>query len=187
MLLFLHADTSLPPAYDRTVAKTLARPGVAAGAFGLAIDSPRRALRMIAWAANQRSRWLGLPYGDQAIFLSAGLFRKLGGFADLPVMEDFELIRRVRRHGRVAIADGFATTAARRWVRHGLWRTTFTHQLTIAAYYLGVSPARMAQWRNQIPPSSTESDKPRRPVLPSLAGPIEAPTPLSPHHRTNRD
>ena len=70
----------------------------------LRIDGTRRAFRFIEWMVNLRSRWLQMPYGDQAIFLRAETFRRLGGFAELPIMEDFEFIRRLRRHGTIAIA-----------------------------------------------------------------------------------
>jgi hypothetical protein len=97
LLLFLHADTCLPEGFDRTIRQTLAQPGVVAGAFRLAIDGPGRGLRWVEWGVNLRSRLLQMPYGDQAIFLKAEVFHHLGGFPDLPMMEDFELVRRLRK------------------------------------------------------------------------------------------
>ena len=87
-----------------------------------------------------------MPYGDQAIFLSSELFRNLGGYADLPFMEDFEFVRRLRRHGRIEVLSEPVLTSARRWRQVGTWRTTLINQLAIAAYFAGVSPARIGSW-----------------------------------------
>jgi hypothetical protein len=99
---------------------------------------------------NWRSRHLQLPYGDQALFMSAGTFRQAGGYADVSVMEDFILVRNLRRLGRIALADAEAVTSARRWARHGLVRVTLINQLIIFGYLLGVSPERLARWRNCV-------------------------------------
>lgn len=146
LLLFLHADSRLPAGFDGEVRRLLARPDVAAGAFRLAIDPNSRALRLIAAVANWRARRLELPYGDQALFLHAGLFEDLGGFPELPLMEDFELVRRLRRRGRIAIAPRSVRTSARRWRELGVGRTTLINQLAVAAYLAGVDPASIARW-----------------------------------------
>ncbi len=86
VLLFLHADPALPPEFTRHVARAMAGPNVAAGAFELGIDAPHRALRLIEAAVNRRSRLFGLPYGDQAIFLSARIFREIGGYPEADAM-----------------------------------------------------------------------------------------------------
>jgi len=146
LLLFLHADTRLPARWERTVRKTLAAPGVAAGAFRLGIDTRRPGVHFIARAANLRSRVLQLPYGDQAIFLRRSLFDRLGGFADLPIMEDFDLVRRLRAMGRVVTADQAVVTSARRWRRLGIVRTWVINQAVLAAFHAGLPPARIAGW-----------------------------------------
>jgi hypothetical protein len=87
-----------------------------------------------------------MPYGDQAIFLSAETFRAIGGFPDLPIMEDFELVRRLRRRGRIAVADASVTTSARRWNALGPLRITWINQMVVVGYYLGVAPERLARW-----------------------------------------
>ena len=87
-----------------------------------------------------------MPYGDQALFLKAETFRSVGGFPELPIMEDFELVRRLRRRGRIAVADAAVTTSARRWDALGALRATWTNQMVIVGYYLGVSPERLARW-----------------------------------------
>lgn len=145
-LIFLHADTRLPPDFARQARRTLDRPGTAAGAFRLRIDGQGAGLHLIAAAANWRSRLLQMPYGDQALFLKRDRFWQLGGFPALPLMEDFELVRRLRRHGRIRLAPGHALTSARRWHTLGLAKTWLVNQWVIAAYSLGVSPTRLARW-----------------------------------------
>jgi len=89
-----------------------------------------------------------MPYGDQAIFMRAGLFREIDGFPEIPIMEDFELVRRLRRRGPIEIAPAAVATSARRWLAKGTLRTTLKNQVIIMGYFLGVSPARLARWYN---------------------------------------
>ena len=145
-LLFLHADTRLPEGFDGDVRQILTGSGVAAGAFQLQIDAPSARLRLIEKAANWRSRYLQMPYGDQAIFLRKELFREMGGFPDLPIMEDFQLIRRLQGEGRIVIAPAAVVTSARRWKKLGAVRTTFINQLMIIGFYLGFEPSSLARW-----------------------------------------
>jgi rSAM/selenodomain-associated transferase 2/rSAM/selenodomain-associated transferase 1 len=145
-LLFLHSDTRLPRGFDHYVRRTLAEPGTLAGAFELRIDGNLAGLRFIERTANWRSRLFGLPYGDQAIFLQAGLFRYLGGFAEIPIMEDFELMRRLRKVGRIVIVPVPVLTSARRWKKIGIWQTTMINYAIPVAYSMGVSPSRLARW-----------------------------------------
>jgi rSAM/selenodomain-associated transferase 2 len=145
-LLFLHADTRLPEGFDGHVRQILTGSGVAAGAFQLQIDAPSARLRLIEKAANWRSRYLQMPYGDQAIFLRKELFCEMGGFPDLPIMEDFQLIRRLQGEGRIVIAPAAVVTSARRWKKLGALRTTLLNQSMILGFYLGLEPARLARW-----------------------------------------
>jgi GT2 family glycosyltransferase len=130
------------------VAETIDSPGVSGGAFRFRLDQRGAAMRLIEWMVDCRSRLLQLPYGDQAIFVRAETFRSVGGFPNTPIMEDYELIRRLRRVGRIAIADGDAVTSARRYRRMGWWRATWTNQVCLIAYGLNVAPERIARWRN---------------------------------------
>jgi rSAM/selenodomain-associated transferase 2 len=155
-LLFLHADTHLPDGYQSRIEETLSRPGVIAGAFRLKIGSPRRCLRLIERLANFRSERMGLPYGDQGIFLRKSVFDEAGGFPEQPIMEDYELMRRLKRRGRVALANAAAVTSARRWERLGVIKTTLINQLVIIGYLLGVKPERLkalysGERRNKTP------------------------------------
>jgi len=144
VLLFLHADTTLPSNWGHVVVESLGQPGVAAGAFGFQIAASVRGKRMLEWATNWRSRRGGLPYGDQALFLKRAVFEEEGGFADLPIMEDYELARRLRRRGRIVTVTEPAITSGRRWERLGVLRATLRNQLVIAGYHLGVQPQRLA-------------------------------------------
>jgi rSAM/selenodomain-associated transferase 2 len=149
ILLFLHADTRLPVGFADHIRTALSKQGVVAGAFQLAIDGPGIGLRIIEKLANLRSRWLGLPYGDQAMFLPKSLFQELGGFPDQPIMEDFELARRLAKRGKIVILPLAVVTAARRWQRLGLLKTTLLNQAIVIAYLYGVSPDRLARWYRQ--------------------------------------
>jgi rSAM/selenodomain-associated transferase 2 len=145
-LVFLHADTRLPVGFADHVRRILTTPGVAAGAFEMKIDGSFPGLRIIERVANWRSRYLKTPYGDQVIFLRKKTFIQSGCFPELPIMEDFELIRRVRRQGRIAMAPAAALTSPRRWQRVGPWRVTLINQVVILGFFLGVDPVRLARW-----------------------------------------
>lgn len=146
LLLFLHADTVLPDGYQHTVRRVLASPGVACGAFRLCLEPAAPSLRLIQRIANIRARRLAMPYGDQALFLHADRFHEVGGFPDLPVMEDLEFVRRVRRTGKIEVAAAAVETSSRRWQRNGTWRTTMLHQVAVLAYLGGIAPATIARW-----------------------------------------
>jgi hypothetical protein len=103
----------------------------------------------VEWGVNWRSRFLQMPYGDQAIFLTKEIFHKIGKFPEIPIMEDFELIRRLRRTGEITIINVPVLTSARRWLKNGVFKTTLTNQIIIVAYLLGVSPKRIGTWFRQ--------------------------------------
>lgn len=149
VLLFLHADTLAPDGWPDLIEQTLTQPGVVAGAFAFKVDSPQWGVRLIERTASFRSRRLQTPYGDQGLFMTADAFRRVGGFPALPIMEDFELVRRLRRLGRIATTGVPALTSGRRWQRLGVLRTTCLNQLIILGYLLGVSPTRLAHWYNR--------------------------------------
>lgn len=146
VLVFLHADTRLPTDFARLIHETLRDPVVVAGAFRLRLDSPRYSVRLVERMANFRSRWLRLPYGDQALFVKRHVFRAAAGFARLPIMEDFEFVRRLARWGRIVIVPAEVVSSARRWERLGVLRTTLINQMMILGYAVGVSPSRLARW-----------------------------------------
>ncbi|MFC1828751.1 TIGR04283 family arsenosugar biosynthesis glycosyltransferase [Thermodesulfobacteriota bacterium] len=146
ILLFLHADTRLPAQFDEHIINALGKPNVGAGAFKLRVDSPLPALRRIERLANWRSRRFQMPYGDQGIFMTRERFYQIGGFPDIPIMEDFELVRRLKKAGDVITLKEPVLTSARRWERLGVLKTTLINQLVIAAYHAGVPPHTIAGW-----------------------------------------
>ncbi|TAF50923.1 MAG: DUF2064 domain-containing protein [Oscillatoriales cyanobacterium] len=155
ILLFVHADTRLPVYFDVFLRGTLhgssRRTAAIAGAFELGTDSDRSGMRRIEQWANWRSRWLSLPYGDQGIFLAASTFRRVGGFPDLPIMDDYALVRRLAQQGKIVTVPLAVTTSARRWERLGLWKTTAINQAIVIAYEWGIAPDRLARWyRRQV-------------------------------------
>jgi rSAM/selenodomain-associated transferase 2/rSAM/selenodomain-associated transferase 1 len=146
VLLFLHADTRLPEKFEEKVMAAVARQGYCAGAFTLRVDSADRGLRLIERVANWRARFFKMPYGDQALFVARDLFHEIGGFADYPIMEDFELIRRLKKKGRIAILPESVKTSPRRWQNLGIFKTWFLNQIIIGAYFIGIPPQRLALW-----------------------------------------
>lgn len=143
-LLFLHADTLLPANYRDAVLAALRRPEVVGGAFRFRIADPFPGRWLVESTTNLRSRLWQMPYGDQALFVRRCAFEELGGFPELPIMEDYEFVRRLRRLGRVALLNEAVLTSGRRWRRLGFLRTTLINKLVIVGYHCGVPPAKLA-------------------------------------------
>ncbi|MBD1914237.1 TIGR04283 family arsenosugar biosynthesis glycosyltransferase [Leptolyngbya sp. FACHB-16] len=146
ILLFLHADTRLPTGFVHAVRTTLTQPNVVVGAFELAIQGNHWGLRWIEWGVRWRSRLFQRPYGDQALFMRRETFERLGQFPEVALLEEFILMQRARRLGRVAIAPLAVLTSGRRWEKLGVWKTTLINQLIILGYYLGLSPQQLVRW-----------------------------------------
>jgi rSAM/selenodomain-associated transferase 2/rSAM/selenodomain-associated transferase 1 len=146
LFLFLHADTRLSQAFADWVREILARPGVVAGAFRFRLDARSPSLSIIQRVANWRSRRFQLPYGDQTIFTPRVIFEEIGGYPEMPIMEDYEFIRQLKKKGRIDIVPLPAITSARRWIEVGVWKTTFFNWVIVIAYSLGFSPATLARW-----------------------------------------
>ena len=137
-LLFLHSDTFLPLDFQTHIQNLLDYPDTAAGAFRLKIDASEKSYRVIEWGTFQRSRLFKLIYGDQGIFVRKDMFFKAGGFPDQVFLEDVELIRRLKKLGRIRLAQAAVTTSSRRWRKRGFLRTTVKNQLILAGYFLGM-------------------------------------------------
>jgi rSAM/selenodomain-associated transferase 2 len=151
VLLFLHADTTLPVDAAEHVRQVMLDPDVALGSFRFSAGDPSsRVDRLISAVGDWRHRASRLPYGDQAPFVRAVDFADLGGFPDLPVMEDFEFALRCARLGRLGFAPAAVRTSTRAWHEHGLVRTTLTNSVVIAGYRLGVPATALAGWRRRI-------------------------------------
>jgi rSAM/selenodomain-associated transferase 2 len=146
VLLFLHADTRLPRGWAEAVADALADPRVVGGAFRFAFDERSPALRFVQWGARLRSEWLGLPYGDQALFVRRRVLEAIGGIPRVPLMEDLDLVAAMKRAGRVVVLPLAVTTSARRYTENGVWRTFARHAFALLAWRLGVDRARVATW-----------------------------------------
>ena len=144
ILLFLHADTSVPDnAFEQiiTVIKTGRYVG---GAFNFGFDSQRWVFKLIAAVASMRSRITRIPFGDQAIFIKRNYFEEIGGFCDIPLMEDLELMKRIRRRGDpIHIIPLNLTTSARKWEEEGVIYTTLRNWLLQFLYFCGVSPEKL--------------------------------------------
>jgi rSAM/selenodomain-associated transferase 2/rSAM/selenodomain-associated transferase 1 len=144
-LVFLHADSRLPADWLDVIRQADAEPSTAGGAFRFALDSGDLRARVLERGVALRVRLLQLPYGDQGIFVRHAVFDRLGGFADLPIMEDVDFVRRLRGAGALLFARSPVTTSARRWEREGWLRRSLSNLALMARYTLGASPARLAQ------------------------------------------
>jgi rSAM/selenodomain-associated transferase 2 len=142
-LLFLHADTALPHNADRLIDAALARR--AWGRFDLRIAGNHPLFAVIARMINWRSRVTGIATGDQAIFVTRKAFEAVGGFPDLPLMEDIAISRRLKRLCRPFCLATPVVTSGRRWERNGVLSTILLMWRLRLSYYLGVEPALLAE------------------------------------------
>ncbi|MGD1152957.1 MAG: TIGR04283 family arsenosugar biosynthesis glycosyltransferase [Syntrophales bacterium] len=147
ILIFLHADTLLPPDALELIEAAMEDSSCIAGAFDLAIDSERPAFRLIEKAASFRSRMTRIPYGDQTIFIRKRGFRELGGFRDIPIMEDVEIMQRIKkRKGKICIIGRAVRTSPRRWEKEGIVYTTLRNWLILSLYLFGVRPEKLIRF-----------------------------------------
>lgn len=157
VLLFLHADTLMPEGFADSVLALCADHLISAGAFSLRIDAPGIIYRLIERGVAMRCRWFHWPYGDQAIFMRRSMFEAIGGFRELPVMEDFDIVRRLKRtqgdaripdgsgKGRVCVLNQHVLTSSRRWRNQGPMRTVLINQIAIAGFLLGLPSGAIAR------------------------------------------
>jgi rSAM/selenodomain-associated transferase 2 len=145
-LLFLHADCSLEPGWLDAVETFTARPAATnrAGYFDLALDDAVPAARRVERIAAWRCRLLALPYGDQGLLISRGLYEAIGGFAPLQLMEDVDLVRRLGRR-RLARIGSRCVASARRYRRDGYWRRPLRNLFCLTLYLAGVPPDRIVR------------------------------------------
>ena len=142
-LLFLHADTTLPPGAQEAIQGALRPPGVVGGRFDVRFDNPRPIFKLIATMMNMRSRLSEICTGDQALFVRRSTYDALGGYRNIPLMEDIDLSRRLKRQGRVACLRLRVITSARKWEREGVLRTIALMWTLRLLYHVGVHPARL--------------------------------------------
>ncbi len=147
ILLFLHCDTRLPQGGLDSILSLMAAPGIDAGAFDLAIDHPGTRYRIIERTASFRSRLTRIPYGDQAVFIRAAFFNRVGRYREIPIMEDVELMRRIKKEkGRIHIFNESVKTSARRWEKEGLVFCTVRNWFLVLLFLWGVSPEKLSRF-----------------------------------------
>lgn len=146
VVLFLHVDTWLAPGSCKQIRECLQDPSVQAGAFEQRIGSNRRLIQWIAKGNARRVRWFNLAYGDQGIFVRKDVFDSLGGFPEVPLMEDYILSQRLRKSSKLALLPGPIHVDPRRWERYGPIRQTLRNWLLVFAFRIGISPARLANY-----------------------------------------
>lgn len=147
VLLFLHADTFLPENALGHIKNALTNDTCVGGAFDLGIDSDRVLLRLTAWCASLKHRMTRVPYGDQAIFIRSDFFRDIGGYREVPLFEDVELMRRIKKlRKKITIIRHRTRTSPRKWEKEGALYT-IVHNWTLQAFHLlGISPERLVKY-----------------------------------------
>lgn len=144
-LLLLHGDVRLPAGWPALLERAIGGGEGRAWAFRLAIEGRDPALRLVERAVSLRSRWRGLPYGDQGLLISRSLYDRVGGLRPLPLMEDLEFALRLRRHGRPGLLPAALRVSERRWRRLGVWQTVLANARLRRDWRRGVAPAELAQ------------------------------------------
>ena len=150
LLLFLHADSRLDVNSYQKMVRTMSLGNSVGGAFSLFIDDKGLSLKMISRLATLRARYLHLVYGDQAIFVRTPIFRDLGGFPAIPICEDLDFFRKLRRKGPVLLLAEKVVTSGRRWKTEGIVLTTGRNVLIAGLFLLGFSPKRLSQWYRAV-------------------------------------
>jgi rSAM/selenodomain-associated transferase 2 len=150
ILLFLHADTQLPADAKSLIDTTLADQRMVGGRFDVRFDRPLIWGTIISKMMNWRSRLNGLSTGDQALFVRRPIFEQMGGFADIPLMEDIEFSRRLKRAGATAALTATVTTSFRRWEQQGPLRTIFLMWTLRFLYWIGISPSHLVKWYKTV-------------------------------------
>ena len=147
ILLFLHADTHLPPDAFTRIREAGRSTECAAGCFTLGIRSERKVFRVTERYVALRTRITRIPFGDQAIFIRRDRFERLGGNREIPIMEDIDLKRRIRSRGDgICVIPEKVSTSARRWEQEGILFVTFRNWMLQALYCCGISPERLARF-----------------------------------------
>jgi rSAM/selenodomain-associated transferase 2 len=146
VVLFLHADTRLPEGWGAAVAAALDDCETVGGAFRLKFDERDPRMRLVEFSARLRIALLAFPFGDQALFVRRSVLAEIGGIPDVPVMEDVDLVRAMKRRGRLALLPLTATTSARRYLEGGIGRVSLTHFLAFVGWALNIDRERLARW-----------------------------------------
>ncbi len=143
VLLFLHADTLIPVDGLASIEAYLKK-GIDCGAFSFSTDSKHLFLKLVSFFTNIRSRMTKVPYGDQGIFMKKSVFDEIGGYSEIPILEDVDLMKRLKKRGySIGILSEKAVTSCRRWEKQGVYRTTFKHRWIMLRYYVGIKPQKL--------------------------------------------
>ena len=147
VLLFLHADTLLPSSALEHIESVMKNERYVGGAFDLSISSKKPLLRLVEIVASLRSRITKIPYGDQAIFVRSNFFHSIGGFRDIPIMEDVDFMRRLKAEkGRIHITRMKVQTSPRRWEKDGIVYGTLRNWSLMILYLFGMKPEKLARF-----------------------------------------
>jgi rSAM/selenodomain-associated transferase 2 len=147
VVLFLHADCRLPLQAMSLIRHAMRDEGCVGGAFNIGFDTDRKIFRITEWYVKHRTRFTRVPFGDQAIFVRREYFDRINGYAVIPLMEDVELMRRIRKRGdRICILPEKVYTSVRRWEREGILYCTLRNLILQASYLAGVRPERLVTW-----------------------------------------
>jgi len=147
IILFLHADTLLPRKAFALIRAALTKKGVVAGAFDLGFESERRIFAITELYVALRTRLTRVPFGDQAIFIKRDYFERIGGYRDIPLMEDVELMKRIRKRGdTITIIPHKVRTSPRRYERDGVLYCTFRNLALQILYAWGIPPEQLMKW-----------------------------------------
>jgi rSAM/selenodomain-associated transferase 2 len=146
ILVFLHADSRPPAGFATLVRLALDDEETVGGAFRFSLEERTPFFRFITMTTNFRALRMGIVFGDQGLFVRREIFHEAEGYPEQPLMEDFELVRRLRRRGRFVILPETMVTSARRWRAVGPVRNSLLNILITWSYLLGVSPERLARW-----------------------------------------
>jgi len=150
VLLFLHADTILPPGYPEIIGRAVSDPDIAWGRFDVELTGRGILLRLVERLINLRSRVSRIATGDQAIFVRSDVFRRAGGYPDIPLFEDVALSRTLKRLGKSACLRERVVTSARRWQKEGVVRTILRMWMLRALFWFGVPPAKLCAFYRDV-------------------------------------
>ena len=143
VILFLHCDSRVGPSVLESISKAVLDPKAAGGGLTLEIDDPSLIFKIIAFGSNLRPRMSGIFFGDQGIFVKRSAFQEIGGFADIELMEDWDLCQRLKKCGKLVQIPEKITTSSRRWKKKGIWKTIWLMHKIKFLYLKGVTPLEL--------------------------------------------
>jgi rSAM/selenodomain-associated transferase 2 len=151
ILFFLHADCVMPERGFEIMREVLADQSISAGAFDLGIDHPAACFRIIEFGANVRSHLTSIPYGDQGLFVKRKIYERIGGFSEMPLMEDIDIAKRLKRQGKIKFSGTPILASPRRWLKEGPLFTTFRDWILALSYtFWEISPDKLLKYYRDV-------------------------------------